>query len=124
VEAVPVRRRMPTIAEVAKEAVVGAWALPGDISIVGYDGIEPARHAGLTTVAGPLEESGAPDAARLLGALEGIPVAGRRLPVELVVRVATGPRGRQRERRARTRQVRRTERAGQPARRDGKRVRS
>jgi DNA-binding LacI/PurR family transcriptional regulator len=71
-------------------AALGA-AVPGDLSVVGCDGIEPARHAGLTTVAQPLEESGARGATLLLTALEGIPVAGRQLPVELVVRVTTGP---------------------------------
>jgi DNA-binding LacI/PurR family transcriptional regulator len=109
----------------ALEAAAGLGvAVPGDFSIVGYDGIEPARHAGLTTVAEPLEESGARGATLLLAALEGIPVAGQRLPVELVVRVTTAPPGRQRERRARSRQARRRDGAGQPTRRDGKRVRS
>jgi DNA-binding LacI/PurR family transcriptional regulator len=66
-------------------------AVPGDLSVVGYDDIELARYAGLTTVAQPLEESGRRGAELLLAALGGTPAKGRQLPVELVVRATTGP---------------------------------
>jgi LacI family transcriptional regulator len=98
--------------------------VPGGLSVVGYDDIELARYAGLTTVAQPLEESGACGAELLLAALEGTAAGGRQLPVELVVRSSTAPSsgkrrggatrhrtGRGMDRRRRTRQ-------------DGKRVRS
>ena len=75
--------------------------MPGDLSVVGYDDIEVARYAGLTTVAQPLEESGARGADLLLAALEGGAVDGEQLPVELVVRTTTAVR-RERGRKART----------------------
>lgn len=65
--------------------------IPGDLSVVGYDDIELARYAGLTTVAQPLEESGRRGAELLLAALDGTPAKGRQLAVELVVRATTGP---------------------------------
>ena len=61
-------------------------SVPGDLSVVGYDDIEIARYAGLTTIAQPLEESGAIGAHLLLAALDGASVPGRQLPVRLVVR--------------------------------------
>jgi LacI family transcriptional regulator, galactose operon repressor len=63
--------------------------VPGDLSLVGYDDIEIARYAGLTTIAQPLEESGAIGAHLLLGALDGEGASGRQLPVRLVVRNTT-----------------------------------
>jgi DNA-binding LacI/PurR family transcriptional regulator len=63
--------------------------VPGDLSLVGYDDIEIARYAGLTTIAQPLEESGAIGAHLLLGALDGEDASGRQLPVRLVVRNTT-----------------------------------
>ena len=98
-------------------------AVPDDLSVVGYDDIELARYAGLTTVAQPLEESGAHGAELLLGALEGAPVGGRELAVQLVVRQTTGPSGKNRGGSARHRQARGMDRLRQ-TRRDGKRVRS
>ena len=94
--------------------------VPDDLSVVGYDDIELARYAGLTTVAQPLEMSGACGAELLLAALEGAAVGGRRLPVELVVRATTAECGGVA---ARPRKVRHRER-GRKARQDGKRVRS
>jgi DNA-binding LacI/PurR family transcriptional regulator len=98
-------------------------AVPGDLSVVGYDDIELARHANLTTVAQPLEESGRRGAELLVAALEGAPVAGRRLPVELIVRQTTAPPGRKGGGVARDRRARGRERL-RHARREGKRVRS
>jgi LacI family transcriptional regulator len=66
--------------------------VPGDLSVVGYDDIEVARYAGLTTVAQPLEESGARGAELLLAALDGGGIDGEQLPVELVIRTTTAGR--------------------------------
>jgi LacI family transcriptional regulator len=68
-------------------------AVPGDLSIVGYDDIELARYLGLTTVAQPLEQSGACGAEMLLAALEGATAPGRQLEVELIVRSTTAAWG-------------------------------
>ena len=97
--------------------------VPGDLSVVGYDDIELARHAGLTTVAQPLEESGARGAAMVLAALEGGPIRGRQLPVTLVVRHTTAASGKNRGRAARHHQAWATDGHGQ-ARQEGMRVRS
>jgi DNA-binding LacI/PurR family transcriptional regulator len=97
--------------------------VPGDLSVVGYDDIELARYAGLTTVAQPLEESGVRGAELLLAALEGAATDGRQLPVELVIRSTTAKCGRNRGGAGRHRTAEGRERPRQ-ARRDGKRVRS
>jgi DNA-binding LacI/PurR family transcriptional regulator len=81
--------------------------VPGDLSVVGYDDIELAHYTGLTTVAQPLERSGARGAELLLSALDGSAVTGVELPVELIVRETT--------RRVATRQLATTgPRAGSP----------
>jgi DNA-binding LacI/PurR family transcriptional regulator len=97
--------------------------VPGDLSVVGYDDIELARYAGLTTVAQPLEESGARGAELLLAALDGAATGGRQLPVELVVRSTTSQSSRKRGAATRHRTGRGIERHRQ-ARQDGERVRS
>lgn len=97
--------------------------VPGDLSVVGYDDIELARYAGLTTVAQPLEESGTRGAELLLAALDGAAAGGRQLPIELVVRTTTAGPVRRAGGSARSRKVRVRERRGQ-ARQDGERVRS
>ena len=65
--------------------------VPEDLSVVGFDDVELARYAGLTTVAQPLEVSGTTGAELLLSALEGTAGAQPRqhLPLELVVRGTT-----------------------------------
>jgi LacI family transcriptional regulator len=63
--------------------------VPSDLSVVGYDDIELARYAGLTTIAQPLEESGARGAELLLAALDGSAVVAQQLEVELVIRATT-----------------------------------
>jgi DNA-binding LacI/PurR family transcriptional regulator len=63
--------------------------VPGDLSVVGFDDIEVARYAGLTTVAQPLEESGKRGAEMLIGALMGHPIRTQRLELRLVVRRTT-----------------------------------
>jgi DNA-binding LacI/PurR family transcriptional regulator len=106
------------------EAAAGLGAcVPGDLAVIGYDDIELARYAGLTTVAQPLEESGARGAQLLLAALEGVPAAGRQLPVELVVRETTGPPSTKRGRSPRNRKAAGRDRL-RHSRRDGIRVRS
>ncbi len=97
--------------------------VPGDLSVVGYDDIELARHAGLTTVAQPLEESGACGAEMLLNALEGRRIHGRQMPLRLVVRHTSGAYGKNRGRAARHQQAWGTDRLGQ-SRQEGMRVRS
>jgi DNA-binding LacI/PurR family transcriptional regulator len=68
-------------------------AVPGDVSVTGFDDIPAAAAADLTTIRQPLVEKGQ-QAARLLAELaEGKPPRRVRLPVELVVRGSTGPAG-------------------------------
>jgi DNA-binding LacI/PurR family transcriptional regulator len=66
--------------------------VPEDLSIVGYDDIEVAAYAGLTTVRQPLFETGRLGAALLLEALEqgdgAVEAVDHVLPVELVVRTS------------------------------------
>jgi DNA-binding LacI/PurR family transcriptional regulator len=63
--------------------------VPADLSVVGFDDVEVARYAGLTTVAQPLEESGERGAKLLLGTLEGVPGGAERLSLRLIVRRTT-----------------------------------
>jgi DNA-binding LacI/PurR family transcriptional regulator len=86
------------VLEAAEECGV---AVPDELSVVGFDDIELARWAGLTTVAQPLQESGACGAELLLAALEGAPARGRRLPLELVRRTTSAPPGTMRGRSSR-----------------------
>src|ERR671921_1506808 len=67
--------------------------VPDDLSVVGFDDVELARYAGLTTVSQPLEFSGTRGAELLLSALEGEGVlqARQHLSLELVVRGTTAP---------------------------------
>ena len=78
---------------VLEAAEAAGLTVPDDLSVVGFDDIEVARYAGLTTVAQPLEESGLRGAELLLRALDGAaPRAARRLPLELVARSSTAKR--------------------------------
>jgi DNA-binding LacI/PurR family transcriptional regulator len=74
------------VLEAAEEA---GLRVPEDLSVVGFDDVEVARYAGLTTVAQPLEESGARGAKLLLGSLEGKDGGAERLGLRLVVRRTT-----------------------------------
>ena len=66
-------------------------AVPGDLSVTGFDDAPPAALADLTTLRQPLREKGE-QAARLLAELrEGGPPRRVMLPVELIVRGSTGP---------------------------------
>ena len=67
-------------------------AVPGDLSIIGFDNIFFARLAnpGLTTVAQPMDEIGREAADLLIDLIEGRPTQPRRvLPVHLVTRSST-----------------------------------
>lgn len=69
-------------------------AVPGQISIVGFDNQELASHIspGLTTVNVPTAELGRRSADTIIKMLNGeMPAAPVELPVELVVRGSTGP---------------------------------
>ena len=67
--------------------------VPGQLSVIGFDDIEIASYAGLTTVRQPLFESGRRGAELLLHALAGepAPVRVETLPVDLVVRGTSRP---------------------------------
>jgi LacI family transcriptional regulator len=69
--------------------------VPEDLSVVGFDDVELARYAGLTTVAQPLAVSGTKGAELLLSSLDGSEISTPRqhLPLELVVRDTTAPPG-------------------------------
>jgi DNA-binding LacI/PurR family transcriptional regulator len=67
--------------------------VPEDLSVVGFDDIEIASYANLTTVRQPLFESGRRGAELLLAALDGQPLHPHveTLGLELVVRGTTAP---------------------------------
>jgi LacI family transcriptional regulator len=76
------------------EAQASGLAVPRQVSIVGFDDLELARHLqpALTTVRVPAEMMWRTAADRLLGALRGEPMpASTEIEVALVVRDSTGP---------------------------------
>ena len=78
------------VLEAAQAAMV---PVPERLSVIGFDDVEAAAYTGLSTIAQPLEESGALGAELLLRALAGEPVQGRRMALETVRRGSTGPVG-------------------------------
>ena len=69
------------------------FAVPDDLSVVGFDDLEVAPYVGLTTVCQSLEESGRRGVERLLAALRGDddrPLEDQ-LELTLKVRRTTGP---------------------------------
>jgi len=66
-------------------------AVPGELSVIGFDDIESAMLLGLSTVRQPLEDSGAEAARRLCALLRGEPIGPLRqqLPLEVVHRSST-----------------------------------
>jgi DNA-binding LacI/PurR family transcriptional regulator len=68
--------------------------VPGELSVIGFDDVELARYVGLTTVAQPLESSGAHGARLLMEAMHGAPRRTCRLDLRLVRRSTTASRGR------------------------------
>jgi DNA-binding LacI/PurR family transcriptional regulator len=77
---------------VLEAAEAAGLDVPADLSVVGFDDVEIARYAGLTTIAQPLEESGVRGARLLLQALDGARRTAHRLNLRLVVRATTAPR--------------------------------
>jgi DNA-binding LacI/PurR family transcriptional regulator len=67
-------------------------AVPGDLSVIGFDDIDVASYAGLTTVRQPLFDSGRRGAELLLEVLAGVPPSAttETMPLELIVRATTG----------------------------------
>ena len=65
--------------------------VPGRLSVVGFDDIELARYCGLTTIAQPLEDSGARGAEMLLAALDGGAPRSHELRLELQIRSTCSP---------------------------------
>lgn len=78
------------VLEAAHAAGVG---VPDDLSVIGFDDVELARYAGLTTVAQPLESSGAQGARLLIEAMRGAPRRTCRLDLRIVRRSTTASRG-------------------------------
>jgi DNA-binding LacI/PurR family transcriptional regulator len=70
-------------------------AVPGQLSVIGFDGIESAAFLGLSTVRQPLARSGTEGAQRLCALLRGERLRVRRseLPLELVARASTAQPG-------------------------------
>ncbi len=73
-------------------------AVPGQLSVIGFDDIAIAGMLGLSTVSQPLEESGAEGARRLCALLRGEQVRPLRqvLPLRMVPRESTAAPGRRR----------------------------
>ena len=67
--------------------------VPGELSVVGFDDVEIASYANLTTVRQPLFESGKFGTELLLQALAGeeLPTRMQSLPLELIARGTTAP---------------------------------
>jgi DNA-binding LacI/PurR family transcriptional regulator len=78
---------------VLEAAQAAGMPVPGELSVIGFDNVEAAGYIGLTTIAQPLEESGALGAELLLRALTGEPVTGCRMTLRTVDRGSTGPYG-------------------------------
>lgn len=71
-------------------------AIPGDVSVVGFDDVEVSRYLGITTVRQPLFESGQVVTELLLEQLEhpdttDVPAPTVELDLEMVVRSTTAP---------------------------------
>jgi DNA-binding LacI/PurR family transcriptional regulator len=68
-----------------------ARAVPGELSVMGFDDVESAKLLGLSTVRQPLEDSGIEGARRLCALLRGEPIGPlcQQLPLEVVHRSTT-----------------------------------
>jgi LacI family transcriptional regulator len=79
---------------VLEAATMAGVDVPERLSVIGFDDVELARYCGLTTVAQPLEASGARGADLLLEALAGGEPRSQELRLELQVRsTTTSPAG-------------------------------
>jgi LacI family transcriptional regulator len=78
---------------VLEAASFEGFAVPDDLSVVGFDDLEVAPYVGLTTVHQPLEESGRRAVARLVAAMDAddFQPHEERLELELKVRRTTAP---------------------------------
>ena len=76
---------------VLEAAQAAGVPVPEGLSVIGFDNVEAAAYMGLTTIAQPLEESGALGADLLLRALAGETIADRRMALVTVIRGSTGP---------------------------------
>jgi len=78
---------------VLEAAGLAGFRVPEDLSVVGFDDIEVAPYAGLSTVSQPLQESGTCGAELLLAALgsDSLAPVRRQLPLTLVPRRSSGP---------------------------------
>ena len=74
-----------------KAARAEGVSVPDELSVLGFDDVEAAEYTGLTTIAQPLEESGALGAGLLLRRMSGEAVEPRELPLALVDRGSTSP---------------------------------
>jgi len=77
---------------VLEAAHAAGIAVPEELSVIGFDDVEAAEYTGLTTVAQPLDESGALGAELLLRALSGEAVESRRMPLAIIERATTARR--------------------------------
>jgi LacI family transcriptional regulator len=76
---------------VMKAARAEGVSVPDELSVLGFDDVEAAEYTSLTTIAQPLEESGALGAELLLRRMSGEAVEPRELPLALVDRGSTAP---------------------------------
>ena len=72
-------------------AAAGGVEVPERLAVIGFDDIELARYCGLTTVAQPLETSGARGAELLLETRAGGEPRSQELRLELQIRGTTAP---------------------------------
>ena len=78
---------------VLEAARLAGCRVPDDLAVIGYDDIEVAEYAGLTTIRQPLFKSGQSGVELMLSVLAqpARPPECRGLPTRLVVRQSTGP---------------------------------
>jgi LacI family transcriptional regulator len=77
---------------VLEAAEAASVAVPGELSVIGFDDVEIARYVGLTTIRHPLEGSGELGVRALLAAMAGAPRSAARLTLSLVQRTSTAAR--------------------------------
>jgi DNA-binding LacI/PurR family transcriptional regulator len=78
---------------VLEAAQAAGLRVPGDLSVIGFDDVEAATYVRLTTVAQPLQESGAQGARMVLRRLAGEEVESIQLDLQVVDRGSTAAAG-------------------------------
>jgi DNA-binding LacI/PurR family transcriptional regulator len=78
---------------VVQGAVDAGLAVPGDLTVTGFDDTDAAARAGLTTVRQPLRDKGVRVGGQLLALLAGEEPEPETLPTELVVRTSSAAPG-------------------------------